>query len=101
MRRFLTIAMTSLMLAGCAGNYDKTADANVCEPAMPPSSAVVSQLFPTSSLAIPSRNLLGGGKLDNDDTMTYACVEPTSSKTNAPEVPNPHKIRLDHLSDAI
>jgi hypothetical protein len=44
---------------------------------------------------------MGSGKLDNDDTMTYGCIDPKGSKTNAPQVPNPHKIRLDHLSAAI
>lgn len=101
MRRFLAIIMTPLLLAGCAGNYDKLADAKVCEPAIPPSQAVTSLLFPSSKLTTPSRNLLGGGKLYNDDTMTYACIDPTSNRTNAPEVPNPHKISLPRLSSAV
>jgi hypothetical protein len=100
MRRLLTIIVTSLLLAGCAGNYDKLADANVCEPATSPSQGVTSQLFPSSSLAVPARSLLGSGKLDNDDTMTYACIDATNNKTNAPKVPNLHKIKLDHLSAA-
>ena len=98
MRRFLTITVTSLLLAGCAGNYDKLADAHLCEPSLPPSLSVTSQLIP--SITVPARSLLGGGKLDNDDTMTYGCIDPTGNKTNAPQVPNPHKVRLDHLSDA-
>lgn len=97
MKPILTITVTSLLLAGCAGNYGKLADAHPCEPSMPASSAVTSQFFPSSSLTTPARSLLGGGKLDNDDTMTYGCIDPTT-KTNAPQVPNPHKIRLDHLS---
>ena len=101
MRRFLAITVTSLLLAGCAGNYDKLADAHLCEPSAPPSSVVGSQLFPSISLAVPARSLLNGSKFDNDDTMTYRCIDPTDNKTNAPQVPNPHKIRLDHLSDAI
>lgn len=101
MRRFLTVIITPLMLAGCAGNYDKLADAKVCEPAMPPSPAVTSQLFRSSGLTTPSRNLLGGGKLDSDDTLTYACVDPASNKMNAPQVPNPHKISVPRLSSAI
>ena len=100
MRRFLTITVTSLLLAGCVGNYDKLADAHVCEPSMPPSMVVTSQFAPSSSLTVPARSLLGGGKLDNDDTMTYGCIDPTTKKTNPPQVPNPHKIRLDHLSAA-
>jgi hypothetical protein len=99
MRRFLTITITSLVLAGCVGN-NKLADANVCEPSMRPSLAVASQLIPSSSLAVPARSLLSSGKLDNDDTMTYACIDATNNKTNAPQVPNLHKIRLDHLSAA-
>ena len=99
MRRVLTITVTSLLLAGCAGNYDKLADAHLCEPSMPPSMAVTSQLSPV--LTVPARSLLGGAKLDNDDTLTYGCIDPTSSKTNAPQVPNPHKVKLDHLSAAI
>jgi hypothetical protein len=98
MRLLLTITITSLVLAGCAGNYDKLADAHVCELSMPPSLAVASQLIP--SLTVPARSLLGSGKLDNDDTMTYVCIDATNNKTNAPQVPNPHKIRLDHLSAA-
>jgi hypothetical protein len=101
MRQFPTITLISLLLAGCAGNDDKLADAHLCEPSMPPSLAVTSQFAPSISLAVPGRSLLGGGKLDNDDTMTYACIDPTASKTNTPQVPNPHKIRLDHLSAAI
>jgi hypothetical protein len=100
MRLLLTIIITSLVLAGCAGNYVKLADAHVCEPSMPPSLAVASQLIPSSSLTVPARSLLGSGKLDNDDTMTYACIDATNNKTNAPQVPNLHKIRLDHLSAA-
>ena len=101
MRRFLTITASSLLLAGCAGNYDKLADANVCEPSTPASQGVTSQFFPSSNLNVPARSLLGSGKFDPDDTMTYACIDATNNKTNAPKVPNLHKIRLDHLSDAI
>jgi hypothetical protein len=99
MRLLLTITVTSVLLAGCAGDYDKLADANVCEPSMPASQGVTSQFFPTSTLNVPARSLLGSGKLDPDDTMTYACIDPKGNKMNA--VPNLHKIRLDHLSDAI
>jgi hypothetical protein len=101
MRLLLTITVTSLWLAGCAGDYDKVADASVCESTKSPSQGVTSQFFPSSSLAVPARSLLGSGKLDNDDTMTYGCIDATNNKTNAPKVPNLHKIRLDHLSDAI
>lgn len=100
MRRLLTIT-ASLLLAGCAGNYDRQADAHLCESAMPASSGVTSQLFPSSRLSVPARSLLGSGKLDLDDTMTYACIDATNNKNNAPQVPNLHKIRLDHLSAAI
>ena len=100
MRRFLTAIMTPLMLAGCAGNYDKTADANVCEPSTPASQGVTSQLFPSSRLTVPARSLLGSGKLDPDDTMTYACIDPKDNRMNAPQVPNLHKISLPHLSYA-
>lgn len=98
MRHLLAITVTSLLLAGCAGNYGKLADAHLCEPSMPASTGVTSAFFPTSSLTTPARSLLGGGKLDNDDTLAYGCIDPTMSKTNTPQVPNPHKIRLDHLS---
>jgi len=101
MRLLLTITVTALALAGCAGNYDKEADANMCEPSTPASQGVTSQLFPSSRLAVPARSLLGSGKLDSDDTMTWACVDPRGDKTNAPEVPNPHKIKLPRLSSAI
>jgi hypothetical protein len=100
MRRLLTITVTSLLLAGCAGNYDKLADAHVCEPSTPASQGVTSQFFPSSSLNVPARSLLGSGKFDPDDTMTYACIDATNNKTNRPQVPNLHKIRLDHLSQA-
>jgi hypothetical protein len=100
MRRLLTLTITSLLLAGCAGNYEKLADAHVCESSMPPSPAVTSLFAPGTNLTVPARSLLGGGKLDNDDTLTYGCIDPTASKTYAPQVPNPHKIRLDHLSAA-
>ena len=99
MRRLLTIIVTSLLLTGCAGNYDKLADAHVCEPLRPPSQSATSQFFPSSSLAVPARSLLGSGKLDSDDTMTYACIDP-KDKANAPEVPNLHKIKLPRLSSA-
>jgi hypothetical protein len=100
MRLLLTITVTALGLAGCVGDYDKLADAHLCEPSMPPGGAVTSHLFPSSSLSVPARSLVGSGKLDLDDTMTYACIDP-KSRTNAPQVPNLHKIRLDHLSLAI
>jgi PBP1b-binding outer membrane lipoprotein LpoB len=100
MSRIMTITLSALMLAGCAGNYDKLADANVCEPSMPASQSVASQFFPSSALAVPTRSLLGSGKTDSDDTITYACIDATNNKTNAPKVPNLHKIRLDHLSAA-
>jgi hypothetical protein len=101
MRLLLTITVTALALAGCAGSYDKQADANVCEPSLPPNGVVTNQFFPFSGLNVPARHLLGSGKTDPDDTMTYACIDPKGNKMNAPEVPNLHKIRLDHLSDAI
>lgn len=100
MRHLLTITAASLLLAGCAENYDKQADAHLCESSMPASTGVSSQFFPFSGLTVPARSLLNGGKLDLDDTMTYACVDATKNKTNAPRVPNLHKIRLDHLSAA-
>jgi hypothetical protein len=99
MRRFLAITATSLSLAGCAGDFGKLADAHVCEPSMPPNLAVASHFLP--AISVPARSLLGGGKLENDDTMTYGCIDPTGNTTHAPQVPNPHKIRLDHLSSAI
>jgi hypothetical protein len=101
MKLLLTITVTSLLLAGCAGNYGKLADAHVCEPSTPASRGVTSQLFPSSRLAVPARSLLGSGKLDSDDTMTWACIDPSGNKTNAPQVPNPHKIKLPRLSEAI
>lgn len=101
MRLLLTIAITAPILAGCAGNYDKLADANICEPSTPPSQAVTSQFFPSSNLTVPGRSLLGSGKLDPDDARTYVCVDPKNNKLNAPQVPNLHKIRLPHLSAAI
>jgi hypothetical protein len=100
MRLLLTITITSLVLAGCAGNYDKLADANVCEPSTPATQSVTRQFFLTNALNVPARSLLGSGKLDLDDTMTYACIDATNNKTNVPKVPNLHKIRLDHLSAA-
>ena len=100
MRYILTIALSALMLTGCAGNYDKLADAHVCEPSTPASQGVTSQFFPSSNLNVPARSLLGSGKTDPDDTLTYACIDATINKTNAPQVPNLHKIRLDHLSAA-
>ena len=99
MRLLLTITVTSLLLAGCAGNYDKLADAHMCEPSTPASQGVTGQILPSSSLTVPARSLLGGGKFDPDDT-TYACIDAKNNKTNAPKVPNLHKIRLDHLSAA-
>lgn len=101
MRWPLAIAVTSLLLAGCAGNYGELADTHVCEPSTPASQGVTSQLFPSSRLAVPARSLLGGGKLDSDDTMTWACIDPSGNKTNAPQVPNPHKIKLPRLAAAI
>ncbi|HEX4269932.1 MAG TPA: hypothetical protein VHZ32_01035 [Rhizomicrobium sp.] len=101
MRYLLTITVASLLLAGCAGNYDKQADTHLCESSMPASSGVTSQLFPSSRLTVPARSLLGGGKLDLDDTMTYACVDATNNKINAPQIPNLHKIRLDHLGQRL
>jgi hypothetical protein len=100
MRLVLTI-IASLVLAGCAGTYDKLADANLCEPSIPASLGVTSQFFPSSSLTVPARSLLGSGKTDPDDTMTYACIDPKGNKMNAPEVPNLHKIKLPRLSAAI
>ena len=100
MRPLLAITVTSLLLAGCAGNYGKLADDHVCEASTPPSAAVTGQLFPSSQLSVPARALLGSGKLDLDDTMTYACIDAKNNKTNAPQVPNLHRIRLDHLSEA-
>jgi len=101
MRWPLAIAVTSLLLAGCAGNYGKLADAHVCEPSTTAGQGVTSQLFPSSRLAVPARSLLGSGKLDSDDTMTWACIDPSGNKTNAPQVPNPHKIELPRSSAAI
>jgi hypothetical protein len=103
MKRVLTIthislALASLMLAGCAGDFDMASNVNPCERSMREAQAVTTQLFPLSGLSVPARTLLASGKLDLDDTMTYACIDP-KNKTNT--VPNLHKIRLDHLSSAI
>ena len=100
MRRLLTITVASLSLAGCAGNYGKLADAHPCEPSMPPSMAATSLMLLSNSVAVPARSLPGSGKLDNDDTMTYACIDGANNKNNRLQVPNPHKVRLDHLSSA-
>jgi hypothetical protein len=97
MRLLLTITVASLALAGCAGNYDKSAGTNLCEFSIPDSQAAANQLSP--SINVPARTLLSTGKLDLDDTTAYMCVDP-KNKTNAPQVPNLHKIRLDHLSAA-
>lgn len=98
MRLLLITTVASLGLAGCVGTYNKQADNDVCERSMPVSGAVASQFFPLNSVNVPARSLLGGGKVDLDDTMTYACIDEKNNKTNLPEVPNLHKIRLDHLS---
>lgn len=98
MRLLLIIIVASLGLAGCVGTYDKQADANVCEPSMPESMAVTSHFFPLSNVNVPARSLLGSGKIDLDDTRTYACIDPKNNNINERQVPNLHKIRLDHLS---
>jgi hypothetical protein len=95
MRLLLTITVASVALAGCAGDYDKSADAGLCERSTPASQAVAGQLFPSNALNIPTRSFLGSGKLDLDDTAAYACIDP-KNKTNT--VPNLHKIKLDHIS---
>jgi len=92
MRLLLTVTVASLLLAGCAGNYDRLADAHLCEPSRPPDPAVTGQLFPSSRLNVPARSLVGGGKLDLDDTQVYACFDPKDNRMN--EVPNLHKISL-------
>jgi hypothetical protein len=97
MRVFLTIPVVAFVLAGCAGNHHELADSHVCEPSAPASQGVTSQLFPSSRLSVPARSLLGSGKLDNDDTMTWACADPASNTGTAPEVPNPHKITVPRL----
>jgi hypothetical protein len=99
MRRLLTLTITSLLLAGCAGNYDKLADTHVCEPSAPAGQSVIGQILPSSNITVPARSLLGGGKFDPDDTM-YACIDAKNNKTNAPQAPNLHKVPLDHLSAA-
>jgi hypothetical protein len=101
MRRPLTITVISLLLAGCAGNYDKLAATRLCETSMPTSQSVTNQFFPSSGLTVPARSLLGGGKFDLDNATGYACIDAKNNKTNAPQVPNLHKVRLDHLSSAI
>ena len=101
MRHLLAITVIALPLAGCAGNYDTEADMHVCETAMTTSQAATSQLFPHNGLNVPTRSLLGGGKIDYDDTTDYVCYDGTRDKTNVPQVPNLHKVRLDHLSSAI
>jgi hypothetical protein len=97
MRLLPTIAVTALVLAGCAGNPDKLADANVCEPSTPASQGATNQLFPSSGLNVPGRSLLGSGKLDLDDGMEWACIDPKSNNMNVPQVPNLHKINLPRL----
>jgi hypothetical protein len=87
------------MLAGCAGNYDKQADANLCEPATPENQAVNAIFVP--ALAVPGRHVLEASKLDADNTMTYACIDSKNNRTNAPRIPNLNKIRLDQLSSVM
>src|SRR5882757_521441 len=96
MARLLTITVASLLLEGRAGNYGKMAAAHMCKPSTPASQSVTSQFFPPSSLTVPARSLLGSGKFDPDDTMTYACIDSKGNETNVPEVPNLHKIKLPH-----
>lgn len=98
MRLLLITTVASLGLAGCVGTYDKEADANLCETSMPTSGAAARQFFPLNNVNVPTRSLLGSGKTDPDDTMTYACIDAKNNKTGVPQVPNFHKIRLDHLS---
>lgn len=100
MKPILTLTIASLSLAGCAGYDGQVADAHLCESSMPASQASTSQFFPSSSVSVPARSLLNGGKLDLDDTMTYACIDAANNKTNRPQAPNLHRIRLDHLSSA-
>jgi hypothetical protein len=100
MRHLLAITAIALPLAGCVGNYDKEADMHVCETAIATSQAAASQFFPNSGVNVPARSLLGGGKIDYDDTTTYVCYDGTRDKTSVPQVPNLHKVRFDHLSSA-
>lgn len=93
MKLALTAVISALVFSGCAGNSGKLADANLCEQSKPASPAVTSQFFPSNGLNLPGRSLMGGGKVDLDDSMTYACIDP-NGKTNAPQAPNLHKIRL-------
>ena len=98
MKQLLIFAAMSPLLAGCVGN-DRLADAHVCETVMPANTGVASQFFPQSGLSVPARSLLGGGKVDPDDAISYICVDGTDSNAKV-QVPNLHKVRLDHLSSA-
>ena len=93
MKRFLTIAIIPLMLAGCAGPDVQLANARSCAPATVASEAVTNELLPLNGITTPARHLSGGSKFDSDGSVTTAC-------TNAPPVPNPVRVRLDHLSAA-
>ena len=98
MRHLLAVTAIALPLAGCVGNYDKEADRHVCETATATSQAAASQFFPNSGISVPVRSLSGGGKFDYDNTTTYVCYDGTRDNASGPQVPNLHKVRLDHLS---
>ena len=90
--------VSTLMLAGCAEVYDRTAAAPACErPAADRSPALQvtgSGFANTGGLAVPGRYLGGSGKLDKDWPNSTSCIRQEDNKTKPPKLYDLRKIGM-------
>ena len=79
MSRILTITLCALMLAGCAGGYDKSAEAGCRQPAPPDQRAEWEMVEPgilSLGMDMRTKKLLGINPSNRKAADTAACSKP-------------------------
>lgn len=92
----LSFAAAALLLAGCAGVYDKSAAAPVCKSGADHTASL--RMFGPGLLmsgghVIPARNLGASGKLDKD-WGNVPCIRENQNGTHPPKSYDVHKIGM-------
>jgi hypothetical protein len=99
MTRTLTITFSTLLLAGCANNYNKSAGLNDCKLVAsadhPVSHAVFGTTLSTNNSlgGLPGRDLaIGSGRFFSNDTSTHECAPDADNKGKDPQTGDLQKI---------
>jgi hypothetical protein len=97
MRIILSVAAFALVLAGCAGAYDKSAAAPACKSGADHAAAL--RMFGPGVMmgdghVIPARNLNAGGKLDAERANSTDCIRQEHDEEKSPKSYDFHKIGM-------